>query len=125
MNVLLDTHLLVWWLTDAKELSTEARAIIAAQENVVFVSAASVWELRIKEALGKIKLPEDFGEVLEAQPFEELAVTVAHAHEVRKLPMHHRDPFDRMLIAQARSDGLTFLTHDEVVAKYEVDHALV
>jgi PIN domain nuclease of toxin-antitoxin system len=124
VKVLLDTHMLVWWLADAKELSAAARAIIAAQENAVFVSAASVWELRIKEAIGKVKLPADFGEVLAAQPFEKLAVTVAHAHEMKELPLHHRDPFDRMLIAQARSDGLTLLTHDEVVAKYEVGHVL-
>lgn len=125
MKVLLDTHLLLWWLADARELTAEARALITAPENPVFVSAASVWELRIKEALGKVKLPADFAAVLDQQPFERLSVTVTHAHQVRELPMHHRDPFDRMLIAQARCDGLTLLTHDEVVSRYEVDHRLV
>ena len=125
MKVLLDTHVLVWWLMDAKELVAQARDVIGAPTNVVFVSAVSVWELRIKEALGKVKLPSDFAEVLEAQPFEQLAMTVTHAHALRQLPLHHRDPFDRMLITQAKSDGLTLLTHDEVVGEYEVEHLLV
>lgn len=125
MKVLLDTPILVWWLADAKELVAEARAVIGAPTNVVFVSAVSVWELRIKEALGKVKLPADFAEVLEAQPFEWLAMTMTHAHALKQLPMHHRDPFDRMLITQARSDGLTLLTHDEVVGAYGIEHVLV
>ena len=125
MKVLLDTHVLVWWLMDARELGKEARAAIGTPTNVIFVSAVSVWELRIKEALGKVKLPPDFAEVLGAQPFEPLAMTMAHAHALRQLPMHHRDPFDRMLICQARSDGLTLLTHDEVMGQYDVQHLLV
>jgi len=125
LKVLLDTHILVWWLADAKELVAEARAVIGAPSNVVFVSAVSVWELRIKEALGKVKLPADFAEVLEAQPFERLAMTMTHAHALKRLPMHHRDPFDRMLITQAHSDGLTLLTHDEVVGAYGIEHVLV
>lgn len=125
MKVLLDTHVLVWWLTDAKQLARQAREVIAAPTNVVFVSAVSVWELRVKASLGKVKLPADFAEVLAEQPFEPLAMTMAHAHALRQLPMHHRDPFDRMLITQARSDGLTLLTHDEVVSQYEVEHLLV
>lgn len=125
MKLLLDTHLVLWWLADSRELSAEGRALIAAPENAVFVSAASVWELRIKEALGKVKLPADFSAVLDDQHFEFLSVTVAHAHAVRELPMHHRDPFDRMLVAQARGDGLTLLTHDEVLSRYDVDHKVV
>lgn len=125
MKVLLDTHVLVWWLTDAKQLARRAREVIAAPTNVVFVSAVSVWELRIKASLGKVKLPADFAKVLAEQPFEPLAMTMAHAHALQQLPMHHRDPFDRMLITQARSDGLTLLTHDEVVSQYEVEHLLV
>ena len=124
MRVLLDTHILVWWLIDAEELGEKARAVVAAQENMVFISAASIWELRIKEALGKVKLPLDFAEVVQLQPFEKLSVTVAHAHAVKELPLHHRDPFDRILIAQARSDGLTLLTRDQVVAQYDVPHLL-
>jgi len=125
LKVLLDTHILVWWLCDAKELVAEARVVIGAPTNVVFVSTVSVWELRIKEALGKVRLPADFAEVLEAQPFEQLAMTMTHAHALKKLPMHHRDPFDRMLITQARCDGLTLLTHDDVVGEYGVEHLLV
>jgi PIN domain nuclease of toxin-antitoxin system len=125
LKVLLDTHVLVWWLTDARELSARAREVVGAPTNVVFVSAVSVWELRIKEALGKVKLPANFAQVLEAQPFEQLAMTVTHAHALKQLPLHHRDPFDRMLIAQARSDGLTLLTRDAMVGGYEVEHLLV
>ncbi len=124
MKVLLDTHMLIWWLTDAPELGPVAREIIASPANVVFLSAACVWELRIKAGLGKVTLPDDFAAVLQAQPFEKLPISVAHAHEVGALPLHHRDPFDRVLIAQARCDGLTLLTRDAVVAKYEVAHRL-
>jgi PIN domain nuclease of toxin-antitoxin system len=125
LKVLLDTHVLVWWLTDARQLVAEARSVIGSPTNVVFVSAVSVWELRIKETLGKVRLPLNFAAVLERQPFEQLSVTVTHAHALAQLPMHHRDPFDRMLIAQARSDGLTLLSHDQVVGEYEVEHLLV
>ncbi len=87
--------------------------------------AVSVWELRIKEALGKVTLPPTFAEILSAQPFEALSVTPAHAHALAALPLHHRDPFDRMLIVQARNEGLTLLTHDEAVSRYEVAHVLL
>jgi PIN domain nuclease of toxin-antitoxin system len=125
VKLLLDTHILVWWLTDSRQLNKRARALIAGRENVVFVSAASVWELRIKEGLGKVTLPVDFGALLRAQPFEALAITFTHADAVRELPLHHRDPFDRLLIAQARSDVLTLLTHDQMVTQYDVGHILV
>ena len=125
MNVLLDTHVLLWWLDDSRALSAKARKLIASTDNTVFVSAASVWELRIKEALGKVDLPKQFEEVLNAQPFEQLAISLAHAHAVRSLPPHHRDPFDRLLIAQARTESLTFMTHDDIVKSYDVDFVLV
>ena len=101
-------------------LGDRARDLIAAPENLVFVSAASIWELRIKEAIGKVELPEDFADVLAAQAFEALAVTPAHAHALRGLPLHHRDPFDRMIVAQARVEQLTVMTRDPIVAKYDV-----
>ncbi|MBI4817801.1 MAG: type II toxin-antitoxin system VapC family toxin [Deltaproteobacteria bacterium] len=125
MNLLLDTHFLLWWLDDAKALSPKARKLIASTDNLVFISAVSVWELRIKEALGKIELPRKFGAVLDEQPFEHLSITVSHSNSVRSLPAHHRDPFDRMLIAQARVESLTLVTHDEVVQRYDVACAIV
>ncbi len=120
MNLLLDTHIVLWWLDDDPALSSAVRNRIAHGENLVFLSAAVVWEIRIKEALGKLDIPSDFSLVLDRQPFEKLAIKVEHAHAVKDLPPHHRDPFDRMLIAQAVTEGLTIATHDPVFEKYSV-----
>ena len=124
MKLLLDTHVLVWWMFAAPQLTKATRAKIADPSNLIFVSAASVWELRIKAALGKIKLPSKFAELLAAEKFENLAITWTHAHALRELPMHHRDPFDRLLIAQARVDNLVLFTNDEMVERYEVDYLM-
>lgn len=120
MRILLDTHLLLWWLGDDPALGDRGRELISAPENLIFISAASVWEIRIKQGIGKLDLPEDFAEVLATQPFETLAVTVEHAHALRDLPLHHRDPFDRVLIAQARLERLTILTRDRALGRYDV-----
>lgn len=120
MRYILDTHVLLWWLDDSPQLSHSARAVIASKENFVMISAASVWEIRIKQAIGKLELPTNFEEILNSEPFERLSVTVAHAHAVGALPMIHRDPFDRMLIAQARCEGVTLITHDRALAQYDV-----
>jgi len=120
VNLLLDTHIVLWWLEDHPALSSTVKNRIAHGENLVFLSAAVVWEIRIKEALGKLDIPSDFSIVLDRQPFEKLAIKVEHAHAVKDLPLHHRDPFDRMLIAQAVTEGLTIATHDQVFEKYSV-----
>ena len=120
MNLLLDTHIVLWWLDDHPALSYTVKNHIAKGENLVFISAAVVWEIRIKEALGKLDIPSDFSRILDHQPFEKLAIKVEHAHAVKDLPLHHRDPFDRMLIAQAVTEGLTIATHDPVFEKYSV-----
>lgn len=120
MNLLLDTHALLWWLGDDPELSAEARVAIADGENLVLVSAATVWEIRIKEAIGKLSVPQDFREVLSSQPFLFLDITVDHAHAVGSLPLHHRDPFDRMLVAQALAERLTLVTRDPHIPAYGV-----
>lgn len=124
MRILLDTHFLLWWLDDNKELGDKAREIISKPENLIFFSAASLWELRIKQALGKLELPANFSHVLTDEPFEALAVTVKHTDALSKLPLHHRDPFDRMLIAQAGCENLTLLTRDHIVPLYGVAHIL-
>jgi PIN domain nuclease of toxin-antitoxin system len=120
VNLLLDTHILLWWLADDPGLSEKQRSAIADPANVVYVSAASAWEIAIKKALGKLIAPNDLGAALIASELEQLPVTVAHAEAVGRLPPHHRDPFDRMLIAQAGVEDLTVVTGDPVFAQYEV-----
>jgi PIN domain nuclease of toxin-antitoxin system len=120
MNLLLDTHVLLWWLDDNTRLSARAKTAITNGENVVFVSAVTIWETRIKEALGKLKLPRNFRSVLETQPFIMLDISAEHAHAIAKLPAHHRDPFDRMLIAQAQVERLTLITSDTRIKQYKV-----
>ena len=120
MNILLDTHVLLWWLDDNPVLSNKARVPISDGSNLIFVSAAVIWEIRIKQSLGKLDIPPNFRQVLEQQPFELLAITTEHAHAVGALPTIHRDPFDRMLIAQAISEGFTILTRDPLFKEYKV-----
>ena len=120
MRLLLDTHVLLWWLDDAPEMSDAARAAIENGRNTVFVSAATVWEIRIKQAIGKLEIPSNFRQVLAEQPFDDLDVTSVHAHELASLPMHHRDPFDRILITQALVEKLRIVTRDRAFAAYDV-----
>lgn len=120
MNLLLDTHALLWWLADAPELTPDARKAIADPERLVYVSAVNVWEIVIKTALGKLEVPDNFSSVLEAEPFQYLDMTIEHAFKVSELPMHHRDPFDRLLVAQCLVDGLTLVTHDADIVRYDV-----
>jgi PIN domain nuclease of toxin-antitoxin system len=120
LNILLDTHVLLWWLDDNPVLSDKARRPISDGSNLIFVSAAVIWEIRIKQSLGKLDIPLNFRQVLEQQPFELLAITIEHAHAVGGLPPIHRDPFDRMLIAQAKTEGFTILTRDPLFREYRV-----
>jgi PIN domain nuclease of toxin-antitoxin system len=118
MKLLLDTHLLLWWLMGDAALSAAARELIADPENTVFVSAVSLWEIRLKQSLGKLRLPGDFETRLAGEAFESLPLMAEHTREVALLPWHHRDPFDRMLVAQAQVAGLKLLTADEAMASY-------
>lgn len=118
MTVLLDTHILLWWLMDHPMLSARARRIISAQGTVVFVSAATAWEIAIKKAAGKLSVPDEFETVLEQNRFEPMPITVQHALAAGSLPRHHDDPFDRMLVAQAQQEGVTLITHDQRLAQY-------
>jgi PIN domain nuclease of toxin-antitoxin system len=120
VRLLLDTHFLLWWLADDPALGDRAREVISAPENLIFFSAASVWEIRIKQGIGKLELPNNFADVLAGQALEPLAVLVAHAHGLQDLPPLHRDPFDRLLIAQARIERLTLLTRDQIISRYDV-----
>lgn len=119
MRLLLDSHVFLWWqCADARLSSTVVEAISMAPE--VFVSAATAWELGLKVSLGKLRLPEPVEDGIRATGFRELSVTFEHTRRAVLLPPLHRDPFDRMLVAQAQCEGLAIVTHDEVVARYEV-----
>jgi PIN domain nuclease of toxin-antitoxin system len=118
LKLLLDTHVLLWWLAGSSSLSSRAREMIADPENTVFVSAVSMWEIWLKQSLGKLRLPGDFDARLSAESFESLPLTASQTRQVSSLPWHHRDPFDRMLVAQAQVDKLLLLTADEALAAY-------
>lgn len=119
MNLLLDTHALLWWLDDNPRPSAGARDAIGEAE-IVFVSAATAWEIGIKQRKGKLRAPDDLEKELRAHYFEPLAITVEHAMASCFLPEHHPDPFDRLLIAQARIEGLTLVTCDPEIRRYDV-----
>jgi PIN domain nuclease of toxin-antitoxin system len=120
MTLLLDTHVLLWWLDDPKQLSRAARRAIQDGANPVYISAAVAWEITIKKALGKLDAPDDLEDVIEANRFLPLPITIPHALAVRSLPHHHRDPFDRILIAQALHEGFRLVNRDSEIAKYPV-----
>lgn len=118
MLILLDTHLFLWSLTDSRRLGRAARTRMREAE-CVYVSSASIWEIAIKSALGKLEAdPEALVEAIEESGFIELPVRARHAAAVARLPDHHRDPFDRLLVAQAMSEPLFLLTADERLARY-------
>ncbi len=121
MKLLLDSHAYLWWLADDARLGTGAREAIAAPGSVVFVSAITIWELTIKAGLGRLELDDaDLVTEIAANHFLELPVSAAHASAAGALPHHHDAPFDRMLVAQARHEGLTCVTRDPAFAAYEV-----
>ena len=120
MNLSLDTHVLLWWLDDNPALDENARRAIMDPRNLVVVSAAVIWEIRIKQKLGKLDIDPSFYEIVTKQGFELLPITADHAYAVGDLPMHHRDPFDRMIIAQARMEGLKVVTHDPLFGQYDI-----
>ena len=120
MRLLLDTHALLWWLADDARLGRRAREAIAAPANLVFVSAATAWEIAVKRALGRLVAPGDVEEWLTKNDFRPLPIQIAEAVASAELPPHHRDPFDRLLVAQARIGGMTIVTSDEHIGGYEV-----
>ena len=120
MRLLLDTNVVIWWLGESPRLGAAARAAIADPTAEVAVSAVSAAEIAIKTSLGKLRVPGDLPDRIAANAFVELPLTVRHALALQELPLVHRDPFDRMLIAQARVEGLTLVTADKVMSSYDV-----
>lgn len=124
MRIILDTHAFLWWIADDPRLSRKARALIGSLENEVFVSAASMWEIAVKTALGRLQLPSDPGtfllEQIDLNGFSPLAVSVEHTLRVLDLPSKHRDPFDRLLAAQCLAEKTVLVTRDPVFRQYDV-----
>ena len=120
MRLLLDSHVLLWWLVESPRLSQAAYEAIADPSNEIAVSAATPWELEIKRAAGRLRAPQDLLARLRAARFQMLPITAEHGVSAAHLPRHHGDPFDRMLIAQAQIEGLTIVTRDPRFAPYSV-----
>ena len=124
MILLLDTHVVLWWRQKSRRLNARAIDTIAVAADV-YVSAASAWEIEIKSSLGRLALDDPFETHVLDAGFEPLPMSFAHAAEVGRLPAIHADPFDRMLVAQARVEGLTLVTHNHALARYDVRTMLV
>jgi PIN domain nuclease of toxin-antitoxin system len=120
MKLLLDTHAVLWWQADDRRLPRAARRAIATAD-IVWVSAASGWEAAIKQALGRVRLDEPFAVTVGTDDFTELPITFAHADALAALPALHRDPFDRILVAQALVEQATLVTRDKALAGYGID----
>jgi PIN domain nuclease of toxin-antitoxin system len=124
MKMLLDTHVWLWWTAGSPRIKADTRRLFGERENELLLSAASAWEIAIKYRLGRLPLPsgpmEYISSQLMLQSIRALDVTVAHAAATAELPPHHSDPFDRLLIAQARCDGLTLVTADRAISAYAV-----
>ena len=123
MRILLDSHAFLWYAADSPELSAASLAAINDPANVVFVSVASLWEIAIKESLGKLKIIdlEELLRRLDDEDFQLLSVGTSHVRRIRALPFHHRDPFDRMLVAQALEEQLCFISCDAILDLYGID----
>jgi PIN domain nuclease of toxin-antitoxin system len=125
MKVLLDTHTFLWWIIDSPRLSALAREVIRDSDNELFFSAASGWEIAIKAQLGRLQLPDNLEQFIADQlslnTILALPIQLRHALHVYTLPQHHRDPFDRMLVAQSQIDKLPILTTDPQIAQYDVE----
>lgn len=120
MRLLLDTNAFLWWVGDDARLGPIARSLISDPDNDVFVSSATAWEISIKHSKGKLPYV-DTSALAEANEFEPLAIEIDHAVTAGELPPHHRDPFDRVLIAQAQRESLVVVTEDAAFARYDVD----
>lgn len=119
-KLLLDTHIFIWWLTEDPSLGDAVKQCIMDISNQVYVSAATTWEISIKQGLGKITAPEDMDKIVDMERFLKLPISLYHGQIAGRLPMIHKDPFDRMLIAQARAEGLILVTRDIHIKKYPV-----
>lgn len=125
MKLLLDTHILLWWLNDDNHLTKKVKNLISDTENVIYISAASIWEMSIKQQLGKLTLPGDIQTEILQNGFKPLVIDFPHAQLAGTLDPHHKDPFDRMLIAQAKIEEMTLITADPCFSEYDISCLLV
>lgn len=125
MRYILDTHVFLWWITDDGRMSAGARALIRDGRNDLYFSAASAWEIAIKAGLDRIRLPERadrfIPEQLRVNAIRPMAINLSHALAVEGLPLHHRDPFDRLLIAQSQLEGMAIISGDDQLAEYDAE----
>ena len=119
-RLLLDTHVFLWWLSDDPQLGKAARVAISEPRNQVYVSAVSTWEVSIKKLSGKLSAPDDLDAVVEEEGFNKLPISLFHGDQAGLLPQQHKDPFDRMLVAQAQSEGLIIVTNDKMIRQYSI-----
>lgn len=120
MRLLLDTHTLIWGISEPEKLSKKTKELLSDVDNIILVSTASLWELQIKRSLNKIILPEDFIPQLQKNGYELLNISYKHIERLDEIPLIHRDPFDRMLIAQSMYENVPLITKDSEIAKYNV-----
>jgi PIN domain nuclease of toxin-antitoxin system len=125
VKLLLDTHVFLWLQSDPDRIRADTRALLAAPANDLFLSAASVWEMAIKSRLGRLPLPEPLATYVvdrcRTSGVQLVAISAPAAFEIAELPEHHADPFDRMLVAQARTEGMRLVTNDRAIRRYDVD----
>ena len=119
-RLLLDTHAFLWWISDDSILRRNAHAAIADPRNDIFVSAITAWEITVKRLKGQMNAPDNLAAMVDEKAFTHLPLAFHHAEQAARLPMHHKDPFDRFLIAQAQAEGLTLVTRDTHMQLYGV-----
>ncbi|MFI7237154.1 type II toxin-antitoxin system VapC family toxin [Streptomyces cyaneofuscatus] len=119
MRLLLDTHVILWWLGDSDELSDQVKDLLDTEPSV-HLSAVSAWEIAIKQSVGKLDGPDDLAERVRDSQFTSLPITAGHGVRAGRLPALHRDPFDRILVAQAQIEGMTIVTRDKWIPQYDV-----
>lgn len=120
MKFLLDTHVFIWWLSSDKKLKKSWQKLMSDARNLVFVSVVSAWEMSVKLKLGKLRLKKSLEECFKGRDFEILDISLDHVFSFNRLPLKHKDPFDRMLVAQAKTEGCILVTDDQKIKRYKI-----
>lgn len=121
MKYLLDTHVIIWWLNTPNKIKNSTQKIIKDKKNIIYISSVTIWEIAIKKQSNKIKIPSNFLEALKSEQFKLLDLIAEESLSVINLPSIHKDPFDRLLIAQAKLNDLTLITKDKKILKYPIN----